>query len=170
MDNEGFLKVTGRIKELIITEGGKNIAPVPIEETIKSQLPKIISNVMVVGDAKKYLSCLITLQVVVDMKTMQPTSVLESWAQAWCKKIAGAEVKTVDDFLTGPHSAKLRNQIQGAIDEYNTKAETSAHRIQKFTVMPGEFSFVGGELGPTLKMKRHVITAKYSDDIDNMYL
>ena len=66
--NQGFLRVTGRIKELIITQGGKNIAPVPIEDVIKSKLPKIVSNVMVVGDGQKFLSCLITLQVTTDPK------------------------------------------------------------------------------------------------------
>ena len=77
---------------------------------------------------------------------------------------------TIDDFLAGPHSHALLKEIQAAIDKYNDqKAETSAHKIQKFTVLPGEFSFFGGELGPTLKLKRHVIAEKYSHNIDKMY-
>lgn len=163
----------GRIKELIITQGGKNIAPVPIEETIKSKLTKIVSQAMVVGDSKKYLSCLFTLQVAVDPKTLLPTDRLNPGAISWCKEILGdsaaSDVNSIDDFINGPHSDKLRNAIQNAIDEYNQTAETQVHQVKKFSILPNEFSSQGGELGPTLKLKRHVVYRKYASLIDAMY-
>ena len=82
-----FIFVTGRIKELIITQGGKNIAPVPIEDSIKSKLPKIISQAVLVGDNKKYVSCIFTLQVAADPQTMLPTEILDPGAVSWCKDV-----------------------------------------------------------------------------------
>ena len=62
-DQDGFLWLSGRLKELIITAGGENVAPVPIENKIKAELPQLLANVVVIGDKKKYLSCLISLKV-----------------------------------------------------------------------------------------------------------
>ena len=165
--------VTGRIKELIITQGGKNVAPVPIEDSIKSKLPKIISQAVLVGDNKKYVSCLFTLQVAADPQTMLPTEILDPGAVSWCKDVLGetegSQVKSISDFLSGPHSERLRAGIQKGLDEYNREAETQVHQVKKFCILPSEFSFQGGELGPTLKLKRHVVTKKYEDVINSMY-
>ena len=164
---------SGRIKELIITEGGKNVAPVPIEEAIKSKLSQVVSQAMVVGDSKRYLSCLFTLQVAVDPQTLLPTDKLNPGATSWCKEVLGesaaSNVKSVSDFIKGQHSDQLRAAIQKAIDEYNQTAETQVHRVKKFCILPNEFSMQGGELGPTLKLKRHVVYYKYSSLIDEMY-
>ena len=158
----------------MITEGGKNIAPVPIEEDIKSRLTPIISNAMVVGDSKKYLSCLFTLQVTVDPATLLPTEFLNPAAVAWCKshlgESKGGQVKTTHDFIEGPYAEKLRSVIQKSINEYNEKsAETQVHKVKDFCILPHEFSFQTGELGPTLKVKRHVVTSKYKASIEEMY-
>jgi len=173
IDADGFLRVTGRIKELIITEGGKNIAPVPIEDNIKTSLKDVISQVVVVGDNRKHLSCLLTLQVTVDPVTNLPTSNLDSAATSWCQNMIGSKtdspVCTVDDFMNGPHSVKLINEIQKAINHCNKMAESKVHQVKKFCLLPCEFSFQGGELGPTLKLKRHVIMSKYESFIDQMY-
>ena len=79
------MRITGRIKELIITAGGENISPICIEDNIRNELPDIVSNVMAVGDRRKYLTCLITLKVVVDEATAQPTERLDPAAVEWCE-------------------------------------------------------------------------------------
>ena len=84
-DSDGFLTITGRIKELIITAGGENISPVAIEDNIRRELPDIVSNVMAVGDRRKHLTCLVTLRVEVDEATAQPTDRLDPAAAAWCE-------------------------------------------------------------------------------------
>ena len=84
-DSDGFLTITGRIKELIITAGGENISPVAIEDNIRRELPDIVSNVMAVGDRRKHLTCLVTLRVEVDEATAQPTDRLDPAAVAWCE-------------------------------------------------------------------------------------
>ena len=84
-DSDGFLTITGRIKELIITAGGENISPVAIEDNIRNELPDIVNNVMAVGDRRKHLTCLVTLRVEVDEATAQPTDRLDPAAAAWCE-------------------------------------------------------------------------------------
>ena len=172
LDKDGFLKITGRIKELIITEGGKNIAPVPIEDAIKSKLKQIISQAIVIGDNKKYLSCLLTLKVAVNPETMLPTTNLDLPARKWCRKVLGSKAKqvnTIQDFTNGPHSLDLVKEIQKAVDDCNTAAESHAHKVQKFCILPEEFSIAGGEFGPTLKLRRHIIVQKHKKFIDMMY-
>ena len=158
---------------MIITQGGKNIAPVPIEEELKSKLSNIISQAVVVGDNQKYLSCLFTLQVTVDPTTLLPTETLNPGAVAWCKAVLGdsdgRQVKSTQDFIKGPHAEKLRAAIQKSVEDSNKKAETQVHQVKKFCVLPNEFSFHSGELGPTLKLKRHVVVKKYKTYIDKMY-
>ena len=87
MEDSGYFQITGRIKELIITEGGKNIAPIPIESRIKEELSSVISQAMVIGDNQKFLSCLLTLKVAVDPQTLIPTDNLDPVAREWCKKV-----------------------------------------------------------------------------------
>ena len=100
-DQEGFYKVVGRIKEIIIPAGGENVAPTNIEDEIKLALPSLVSNVMVVGDGRQYLTCLITLkaglvssisnvtgavsQVEVDLQTQKPSQILEQQTRDWVK-------------------------------------------------------------------------------------
>ena len=92
--------VPGRQKELIITAGGENVAPVPIEDQVKAELP-IVSNAILVGDLQRFLSVFLTLKTVVDLSTMIPTRELTPSAIAWCENL-GRYVKTVDDVLNGP--------------------------------------------------------------------
>ena len=98
MDDDGYLKITGRIKELIITAGGENVPPLVIEDAIKKELP-CISNAMVVGDQKKYLSCLLTLKVDADPETLEPKKDLAPVTSDWCKEIGADGAKTIDDIL-----------------------------------------------------------------------
>merc|ERR1712038_76334 len=97
LDQDGYLWISGRIKELIITSGGENIAPIPIENRIKNELPEIISNVVVVGDQKKYLTCLITLKCQIDVSGA-PTSNLDEEAAKFCQKVTKDSIVTVEEF------------------------------------------------------------------------
>ncbi len=100
MDSDGYLTLTGRLKELIITAGGKNISPVALEDNIRAELSDIIGNVVVIGDHRKYLTCLITVKVLPNPKTMQPTDNLDPGAVKWCKQRGVKGLKTVQDFFT----------------------------------------------------------------------
>lgn len=168
-DEDQFLFLKGRLKELIITAGGENIAPVPIEEAIKTELSDVVSYAIVVGEKKKYLSCVITLKVGTDAETMQPTRLLDPSVVSWAEKMGCQGLETLDDFISGPHAEKLRNAIQIGLDAVNSGAGSNPQRIQKFAILPNEFSVLGGELGPTLKIKRYSVYEKYASYIENMY-
>ena len=177
MDEDGFFKVTGRIKELIITEGGKNIAPIPIESRIKENLSHIISQAIVIGDSQKYLSCLLTLKVEIDPQTSIPSDILDPSSKEWCKrklieKAVNENVKipnTIAEFKNHEYADVFIQEIQKGIDDVNSKADFRAAEVKKFCILPNEFSIGGGEYGPTLKVRRHVITKKYQNEIDIMY-
>ena len=176
MDKDGFFKITGRIKELLITEGGKNIAPIPIESRIKENLSSVVSQAIVIGDKLKYLSCLITLKVEIDPTTSIPSDLLDSSAKHWCKNVLTqkgiSEMElpiTIHDFANGPHAKDFLKEIQKGIDKANQAADFRAAEVKKFCILPNEFSIPGGEFGPTLKIKRHAITTKYQKEIENMY-
>ena len=89
----------GRIKEIIITAGGENIAPVNIEEEIKKELEALVSNIMVVGEKRRFLSSLITLRLKPDPETLIPTSELEDVAKDWVREVTGVKVETVNDVM-----------------------------------------------------------------------
>ena len=177
IDPEGFLKITGRIKEIIITEGGKNIAPVPIESDIKDQLSSVVSQAIIIGDKRKYLSCLLTLKVEIDQETNLPTDRLDPVVRKWCKeallehKIDAEKALpiTTTDFIEGPHFKIFRQCIQNGIDIINSNAAFRAAEVRKFCILPKEFSIAGGEFGPTLKLRRHIIVKKYQHELDRMY-
>ena len=168
IDDNGCLRITGRIKELIITAGGENVPPLIIEDAIKAELP-CISNVMVVGDRKKFLSCLLTFKVKVDPDTMEPTDELMSSAVDFFAE-KGIKVKTVDDIMRpGADNDRAMRAIQEGIDRANAQATSNAQKIQKYLVLLKDFSVPGGELGPTLKLKRHYVLSKYETQIQNLY-
>ena len=161
--------MTGRLKELIITAGGENVAPIPIEDTMKKELP-VLSNAMVVGDRKKFLSCLLTLKVETDPDTMEPKDNLTKAAKEWCQETAGVKVETLAEILIpGEANEKVMKAIQDGINRVNNQAVSNAQRIQKWTVLPTDFSVPGDELGPTLKLKRHTVLKKYSAYIESLY-
>ncbi|KAK3735172.1 hypothetical protein QZH41_018138 [Actinostola sp. cb2023] len=120
------LYITGRIKELIITAGGENVAPVPIEESILKELP-VISNIMVIGDKKKFLSCLVTLKVVVEEESGEPTDNLNSIALDFCNSI-GCEAKKVSEILS-TKDEKLFKAIQDGINRANDYAPSRAQKV-----------------------------------------
>ncbi|XP_013385720.1 long-chain-fatty-acid--CoA ligase ACSBG2 isoform X3 [Lingula anatina] len=165
IDKDGFIYITGRIKELIITAGGENVAPVPIEDTVKEELPGI-SNVMLVGDKRKFLSMLLTMKVEVD-DNGAPTDKLSKVATDWCRSL-GSSASTVSDILDN-NDAKVLKAIQEGIDRANAKSTSRAQKVQKWSLLAKDFSIPGGELGPTLKLKRPVVSKMYKNTIDKFY-
>jgi len=167
IDSDGYHYIVGREKDLIITGGGENVAPQPIHESIKQKLP-VISQVLLLGDKQKYISTFLTLAVEVDPDTMKPSNKLSGAARDWCKDVAGIEAMTVDDILRGPNPQVMR-KIQAGIDAANKESVSRAQVVQKWMILPTDFSIPGGEMGPTMKVKRAFIIKKYQNCIEKIY-
>jgi len=166
-DDQGFHYIVGREKDLIITAGGENVAPQPIHERVLENLP-IISQVLLLGDKQKYISSFLTLAVEINPDTMEPSNRLTSAARDWCRDVAGSPATTVEDVLKGPDSRVMR-AIQTGIDRANKESVSRAQVIQKWMVLPRDFSIPGGEMGPTMKVKRNYVTKKYQHCIEKIY-
>ncbi|XP_053156809.1 long-chain-fatty-acid--CoA ligase ACSBG2 isoform X2 [Hemicordylus capensis] len=165
-DADGFLYITGRIKELIITAGGENIPPVPIEDAIKEAVP-ILSNVMLVGDKAKYLSMLMTLKCKVDFETGIPDDELTPEVVAFCRKLGSPATKVSD--IVGGKDPAVYTAIQKGVTLVNDQATSNAQKVQKWVLLEKDFSIAGGELGPTMKLKRPVVVKMYKQQIDQLY-
>ncbi|XP_078266035.1 long-chain-fatty-acid--CoA ligase ACSBG2-like isoform X2 [Rhinoraja longicauda] len=165
-DSDRFLYITGRIKEMIITAGGENIAPIPIENAVRSKLP-LISNAMLIGDKRKFLSILLTLKCDIDSVTGEPLDSLAPSTIEFCHKY-GCSVTQLNDFVNR-QDPMIEKAIQDAIDIVNKDATSNAQRIQKWIILDKDFSVTGGELGPTMKLRRHFVTEMYKDAIDSLY-
>jgi len=151
--------ITGRIKELLITAGGENVAPVPVEENVKRELPGV-SNVMMVGDKKKFITALVTLRTTPDEKTGGFTNQLTGAA------LEVSSARTVEEAIADP---KWRKCVEDGIRRANKLAVSNAQVIQKFEFIAADFSIPGGELTPTLKLKRAFVADKYKQVIEKMY-
>ena len=160
----GFMKITGRIKELIITAGGENIPPVLIENEMKAAMPAL-SNCMVVGDKRKFLAMLVSLKTEVDADTGAPTDDLSKDSLFFGGEI-GSKAKTLTEAAECP---KWRAYVDKGMKVANSKTTSNAQVIQKWTMLPVDFSEKEGDLTPTLKLKRNVVSAKYADLIDSIY-
>mgnify|MGYP003334377883 FL=1 len=148
IDNEGYVKIIGRKKEILITSAGKNIAPVELEDLIKPH--QLIGQICVVGDGKKYLTALIVLDG-------------DGGAEAWATD-NGVEY-SIKDMAT---NSKVIDAIQKQVDDANSKV-AQVQQIKKFIVLEKEWTDSSGELTPTLKLKRNVIAETYHDQIESMY-
>jgi len=171
IDKDGYVFLTGRIKELLITAGGENVAPVPIEDKIKSELPAI-SQAVVLGDRLKFLSVLLTLKTEVDLNTQEPLDKLVRVSKDWIEKNGDCTVNTVQDVLEElnvKNNQKLRKAIDDGINRVNKRAVSQAQKLQKWVILPNDFSIPGGEFGPTLKLKRQTVYDKYSNYISTLY-
>ncbi len=160
LDSKSNLVITGRKKELLVTAGGENVAPIPIEDQIK-EMSRIISNVIVIGDNKPYLSALITF------KSDAQGSLTEE-GQSELNTILKIEspLTTVFDLI---HDEKVKNYIGRIIEAVNEKAISRAQKIRKWALLPLDFTIETGELTATHKIKRNAILQKYSKYIDGLY-
>ncbi|XP_058495007.1 long-chain-fatty-acid--CoA ligase ACSBG2-like [Solea solea] len=165
-DENKFLYITGRIKELIITAGGENIPPVPIEDAVKEAVP-LISNAMLIGDKRKFLSMLLTVKCQVNAVTGEPEDELSPEAVEFCRRL-GSNATRVSEIASGQDKA-VNAAIQEGINRVNERAASNAQRIQKWIVLNRDFSVVGGELGPTMKLKRPVVMTMHKEQIENFY-
>lgn len=162
VDEHGFWRITGRIKELIITAGGENIAPVLLEDEIKRQIPAI-SNVMIIGDRRKFLSALITLRC-----DLNEDGLPQSYLTGDSKRL-GAEMNSpATTWEEAKACAVWKKHIDDGIKRANANAISNAQKISKWTIV-AEFTEKGGELTPTLKLKRSVAAKKYETEIENFY-
>jgi long-chain acyl-CoA synthetase len=148
IDEDGFLRITDRKKELIITAGGKNIAPQRIERILRTS--RYISQVAAVGDKRKYISALITLD--------QPQ--VEAWATS-----QGIAYNSWPELVAHP---KVKELIDREVAQKN-KELASFESVKKVALIPSDFSIAAGELTPTLKIKRKVVTDRYKEQIEGMY-
>jgi long-chain-fatty-acid--CoA ligase ACSBG len=158
----GLLTVTGRLKELLITAGGENIAPVPIEHAIKTRCPAL-SHVVVVGDRMPFLVCLVTLKTKPNLATGYFTDELVEEAATLSKAS-----KTVQDAIRDPLWLQT---IHAAIDAYNRSDACvhTNHRVYKFAILRQDLSVPGGELTPTMKLRRAAILATHKAAVDAIY-
>ena len=160
----GFMRITGRIKDLIITAGGENIPPVLIENEMKAAMPAL-SNVMVVGDRKKYLAMIVSLKTEVDLDSGCPTDALSADTLYMCKEI-GSKATTLTAAATCPAWKKY---LDAGMKQANGMTTSNAQVVQKWKMLPVDFSEKEGDLTPTLKLKRNVVSEKYADFIDSIY-
>ncbi len=148
LDDEGFLYITDRKKELFKTSGGKYIAPSPIEQMIRSS--RFVNQAVLVGNERKFAAALI----------VPNFEQLESYAH-----IKGLELSTPKEFCESPRIIDLMERQIAAATEKLAKYET----VKKIVLLENELTVEGGELTPTLKIKRRIVNEKYRDVIDNIY-
>jgi long-chain acyl-CoA synthetase len=149
LDAEGFLRITGRKKELIVTAGGKNVAPAVLEDRLRAH--PLISQCMVVGDQKPFIACLVTID----------DEAFPDW-KARNGKPADATVADLAE------DADLRAEIQAAIDDAN-KAVSKAEAIKAFRILRQDWTVESGHITPSLKVKRNVVLKDFDDQVSALY-
>ncbi|GIJ80455.1 long-chain acyl-CoA synthetase [Micromonospora phaseoli] len=148
LDDDGYLRITGRAKEIMVTAAGKNLAPTPIEENIRAH--PLVSQVMLVADGRPYVSALVTVDP-------------QAW-QRWRDRHGhpGASVSQLRD------SPQLRNEIQDAVDRAN-RSVSHAEQVKTFQILHRDLTEADGELTPTLKVKRKTVEDHFADDVAALY-
>jgi long-chain acyl-CoA synthetase len=149
LDDEGFLKITGRKKEILVTSGGKNVAPSVIEDRISAH--PLVGQSLVVGDGQKYVAALITIDA--------------DYFAYWKTTAGKPESATVADLAD---DADLTAEIQKAVDDGN-RAVSTAESVRKFRILDTEFNPENGYLTPSLKLKRNVIMKDFATEVDALY-
>ncbi len=148
IDEEGFLYIVGRKKELIVTSGGKNVAPAVLEDRLRAH--PLVSQCLVVGDNKPFIAALVTLD----------ADALKGWV-AVNKKTGTSLAELTKD-------PDLISVIQTGVDEAN-KAVSKAESIRKFIILPTDFTIAGGHLTAKLSVKRHVVAKEFANEIESLY-
>lgn len=149
IDDDGYLFITGRKKELIVTAGGKNVAPAVIEDRLRSNW--LVSQCMVVGDNKPFIGCLITVE---------PDSV-KNWLQR-------NSLPATTSFAQMASNEVFNAEIQAAVD-YANKAVSQAESIRKWVLIDSDWSEASGHLTPSLKLKRNVVSEQFNVEIESLY-
>jgi long-chain acyl-CoA synthetase len=148
IDEDGFLSIVGRKKELIVTAGGKNVAPAVLEDRLRSH--PLVSQCMVVGDNQPFIAALVTID----------ADALKNWITA--NKKDGATIATLTQ------DPDLISVVQTAVDEAN-KAVSKAESIRKFVILPTDFTIAGGQLTAKLSIKRHVVAQEFAQEISELF-
>jgi long-chain acyl-CoA synthetase len=149
LDDEGFLRITGRKKELIVTAGGKNVSPAVLEDRLRAHA--LVSQCMVVGDNRPYVAALVTID--------------EEMLPHWKEQHGKPADATVADLRDDPD---LVAEIQQAVDDAN-KAVSRAESIRRFRILTTDFTEAGGQLTPSLKLRRNVVAKECAADIEALY-
>jgi long-chain acyl-CoA synthetase len=149
IDEDGYLFITGRKKELIVTAGGKNVAPAVIEDRLRANW--LVSQCMVVGDNKPFIGCLITVE---------PDSV-KNWLQR-------NSLPATTSFAQIASNEVFKSEIQAAVD-YANKAVSQAESIRKWVLIDSDWSEASGHLTPSLKLKRNVVSEQFNAEIESLY-
>jgi long-chain acyl-CoA synthetase len=148
LDDEGFLYIVGRKKELIVTAGGKNVAPAVLEDRLRAH--PLVSQCIVVGDNQPFIAALVTID----------QDALKGWVAN--NKKDGA---SINELINDPDLIAV---VQTAVDEAN-KAVSKAESIRKFTILPVDFTIAGGHLTAKLSVKRHVVAKEFAQEIDALF-
>ncbi|KAA1417966.1 long-chain fatty acid--CoA ligase [Nocardioides humilatus] len=151
VDDEGFVRITGRKKEILVTAGGKNVAPAVLEDRVRAHA--LVSQCLVVGDGQPFIAALVTID----------QEALPAWAEQHGKELPkdGSVAGLVDD-------PDLRRAIQAAVDDANL-AVSKAEAIRKFEILPYDWTEEGGQLTPSLKLKRNVVMRECRDEVAALY-
>jgi long-chain acyl-CoA synthetase len=148
LDDDGFVRITGRKKELIVTAAGKNVAPAPLEDRLRAH--ELVSQAVVVGDGKPFIAALVTID----------ASAFADWAKEHGRPGVPFEELRTD--------AAFQAEIQAAVDHANASV-SRAESIRSFAILPHDLSIEAGELTPTLKLRRAVVAQRYAEEIDRLY-
>ncbi|MFI0444985.1 AMP-dependent synthetase/ligase [Actinomadura sp. 6N118] len=149
LDAEGYLKITGRKKEILVTAAGKNVAPAPLEDRLRAH--PLISQCLVVGDGRKFISALITL----DEEALTP----------WKDQHGKPAAMTVEDLRRDPDViAEIESAVAGA-----NKSVSQAEAIKKYEILAVDFTEDAGHMTPSLKVKRNVVMKDFAAEIEEMY-
>ena len=149
VDDEGFVRITGRKKEILVTAGGKNVAPAVLEDRLRAHA--LVDQCLVVGDGQPFIGALVTI---------------DRGDVPGLGRAARQVRRTSTPSSTTPTCVAA---VQGAVDEAN-KAVSKAESIRKFTILPGEWTEEGGQLTPSLKLKRRVVMRESREEIEALYL
>ncbi|MEU1376298.1 AMP-dependent synthetase/ligase [Streptomyces triculaminicus] len=149
LDEEGYLSITGRKKEIIVTAGGKNVAPAVIEDRIRAHA--LVAECMVVGDARPFVAALVTLD----------EDFLPRWLEQHDKPAGLTAAELADD-------PDLLADVQKAVDDGNA-AVSKAESVRKFRILPAQFTEASGHVTPSLKLKRNVVAKDFADEIEAIY-